>query len=846
MFAIRPLTFKPLLFITLLLPWLAALGLAPSAAAQPGNVTIATYNVQQLPSPHEHDDHFFDENSKPISDLERAAIIAKNIDRVRPDIVALNEVFDEDSRDLIVDILDSGGFYPFHVDKVGSGFLEEDSGLMLFSRFPFLPMELDEVHTYGCGDVEITNGSTFHECPDKLLGFVEYKCDSSYAWDIINHPDCITDKGAAIVRIGLPSGEDLFVVFSHFVSTYGKDDEGIRCAKADDRRKSFEQVADLVTDATEVTVGGSQTFVPDGVQIVMLGDFNIDGNPFRNNSSACQQAEWPLAFSPTLAQTPFAACGSDPAFLCGTSRIMVDSWAFDTSIQDLGRGNGFKFTSDIDDTSPAALATGRRIDYILYRRQSPNVPSSHPDPMIPQHLTIGWDIAGSSGHLSDHLPVQADFLLPRSDSGLDHVTPRLALPVQVPPVGDPPPSALTIGAAGQMQWLRIDGPPGTYSLRTYGALNTGFDVYKPTDLSRPIEPRKDRGRLGFEYLLDNPPYFVRTFAATGAGTHNRFAVGGYTFGIHRHTCAAKHEACILRVASPGQEVEWPATPVGSEDAFWFKFDADDGVPSRQPFHEFTVTATTAPNPVPVFDVSIFQEDSMQTPTNLDWNPGQPGVGRWKTRVSGVPNNGSTDPMQSLETYYLKVQRADPSYVGGVSVSHTTNFTYFVPLSVEVLQESDHNKYEELLLYTNVDGSPLQDWINRDNAHSFVPQFTDLPNIDEREDGGQPWPAFNMLGMETYAWKPMPLIMLEDDDDGGNPSQGEYEVCELASGALATAGGKALGQLPLDETRRELTWRWSDESPLPSDPDDTDYWYELTFQVSHEHPCLDSPSLKGCP
>lgn len=832
--------------LALFLAFGLALPAARPAAAQPRNVTIATYNVKQLPDPISHSGHFFDENGDPLSDTDRAQVIAANIHDALPDIVALNEVFDEDSRDIFISAL--GGVYAFHVDKIDGGDIE-DSGLMLFSRFPFEKMELSGAHVPGCGDVQITTNATVHQCPDKLLGFVEFQCDGSYSWDIANQPDCIADKGAGIVKIALPSGESLFVVFSHFLSTYGHDSEEIRCTKAEDRRKGFKQISTLVADATELPVGGSSgsfVFSPDAVNIVALGDFNIDGNPFRTGGSQCQLDEWRFAYHPTQALIDFPSCGGDDRLICGSSRIMVDAWAFDTSIADLGRTNGVSFSFDVTDTSPSALASGRRLDHILYRRHTPSVPALHPNPMMPQHLTIQWPLSGTQGRLSDHLPVGVDLLLPPEDIVLDHVTPRLANPITVPAVGDPPDAQMSIDVPGQMQWILLDGPQGTYSLRTYGSTAVGFEVYRPEDLSRPVKPHKKTFRDAWEYVLTDPPYFIRTFAALESGEHDRNATPVYAFDVHRYDCTSSVEACHLVAGSEGQEVEWPSTPVGPADSYWFSFDADDAQPSINPFHELAVTSKGAPTPVPAFDLTILDADTLQQPQNLVWTTTSPPATVWSTRVSGLPNNGSTNPFASVKTYLLQVQRTQPAYTGDVAVSHTTNLTYFVPLTIQVVQENDDSAHDELMIFHDADGAPLHQVITQQNAHTLINHFTFLPQIDELEDGGSPWPA-NSLGMEKYTTA-MPLIMLEDDDDCCGPSEGDYLLAELSSGELSTSGGLALAELPLGETKRQMIWRWSDENPLPSDPDDTDYWYELDMIVSHRHPCafLGKEMLAACP
>ncbi len=88
-----------------------------------------------------------------MSTEERAEAIAKAILKLKPlpDIIALQEVFDEDAKDELEDALK--GTYPHYVYKLDSNDfidLDEDSGLMLFSRFPFTNLPNDQ---YKAGDV---------------------------------------------------------------------------------------------------------------------------------------------------------------------------------------------------------------------------------------------------------------------------------------------------------------------------------------------------------------------------------------------------------------------------------------------------------------------------------------------------------------------------------------------------------------------------------------------------------------------------------------------------------------------------------------------------------------------
>lgn len=90
-------------------------------------IRVGTYNVQFLPS-----SVFL----KPLSDADH---IAARIKDGNYDVIALNEVFDEEARNVFIQRL--GPAYPHRITKLyGSANHQEDSGLMLFSRFPFAPL----------------------------------------------------------------------------------------------------------------------------------------------------------------------------------------------------------------------------------------------------------------------------------------------------------------------------------------------------------------------------------------------------------------------------------------------------------------------------------------------------------------------------------------------------------------------------------------------------------------------------------------------------------------------------------------------------------------------------------
>lgn len=804
------------------------------------NVKIATYNVQQLPDVVDHDNQYYDEDGEPLTDINRLKIIAKNIIESDIEIVAFNEVFDENSRDELSDALNSD--FPHHVDYIGNDWDLEDSGLMLFSRHPFEEMTLDGRHLHECGDVEILEQGVKSECPGNKLGFTPYDCDGSYSANIAWEPDCAADKGAGIVKIGLPNGESLFVVFTHPVASYGEDSVSLSCTKTDDRRLALHQIGELIRDAAEEFSGLSAipNFDPFEVYVTVLGDLNIGGNPFHvseNPKKTCLDDEWKFAFDPFESKIHFHACGDWSASAClSEARVLVDGWAFDTSEDDLGRTFGLPFTYDSTDTTK--VASGNRRDYVLYRGPSQSASGLRPvRQMIPQHLTIAWDISGSQGELSDHLPIAVDMLLPPEDTFPSYTTPRTAAQVNVPAQGDPLPTPMSIDVPSQMQWLHIDGPEGTYTISVTGATSPiGFDVYRPEDLSRPIKPRRKGNDGGFIYLLDHPPYYVRTFAKNPDDGHDRLSVGSYSLDVHRHDCTSAIEACILRPGSKGHEVLWPAQAVNTKDQMWFEFDADEAA-DGMPLHEFTAYVEMSLISLPAFDFQVRDFDTQLVVPDLDWSTIADTVIRKARRANGIKTTPTDNPAKSVKPYFLTVGRPNLTFTGSVLVSHATNLTYFVPLNISVQQEYDDSAHDELRLFRSVPGGSFYQKISSSNVHQFANQFEKLPEIDEMEDGGSRWPA-KSLGVEKFVGE-MPLIIIEDNDENDSPGPGEFLLAHpVAKNWSSGSNNFAVSTLPLDQEYQLVTWNYSDTDPIPKglDPDDTDYWYVIRFRLSHVSPC----------
>ena len=150
----------------------------------------------------------------------------------RPDVLALNEVFSEDARQVLLDEL--SGDWPHVIESIHEGDLEEDSGLMVFSQLPFL---------------------TF---PDGTVHRERFYSDDAGA-------DSWASKAAVLVRVGLPA-EQTTLVFTHLQAAYDTEEQ-----YRDIRKSQLAEIRDLV----------AEDLGPDPVNwqnVIVAGDLNIRGD----------------------------------------------------------------------------------------------------------------------------------------------------------------------------------------------------------------------------------------------------------------------------------------------------------------------------------------------------------------------------------------------------------------------------------------------------------------------------------------------------------------------------------------------------------------------------------------
>lgn len=450
------------------------------------------------------------------------------------DVVCLNEVFDEDARQILSDELSAD--FPFQVSKAdtfhtrismpgladdviekvweltfgpltdlaGLALLKgEDSGLFLASRYPFATVPTPPEVIALLGPFAFPNGIP-------VVRFLMY-ADSS---DFDKH----AAKGVLYVRLK-PPGEDARHVFlSHTQADTDSAGENVG-----DREKQIKNVADFV----ERCIGESPPFTE---EVFFLGDLNVIGR----GQDDKVDGEW---------ANLFAKAGAP------MSTQLIDRWGRD---QCPGGGSGRTdpgFTADV-----IYQPFRQRLDYLFTSAESR---------LAVQHLRIHNELADPKGmvpYLSDHLPLLADI-----NVITPHCTPATALDTL--DVVDYSHSDSLID--GMVRWYQFE-QPGTYDVRfANDGADMAFEIYLGDDFSTPQPPYREivDPERGTRFVLA-APFFIKVFLT---GRHSE---GSYHLDTHRHEGQAFDDAIVL---VPGQRrsEHFPADFFNSDtnDADWDDSDS---------------------------------------------------------------------------------------------------------------------------------------------------------------------------------------------------------------------------------------------------------------------------------
>lgn len=470
---------------------------------------------------------------------DRAAIIADNI-LASPhdyDILCLNEVFDEDARDVLSSRLE--GKYPYQVTKadlmytriVRPGLLNdisntvfdlafepllnvatlfalklEDSGLFFASRWPFdlLPVPQAIVDAIGAPEA----AELF---PDGLLAvdFTTYgDCTGGFM------ADCRASKGVLWARVR----KDDYTAVDVFATHTQADSEKVEENKAE-RRNQLAQAWVFICNRT----GGPPFPNP----TLFLGDFNVPSGLAENTGDA---AEWRSLF--TKPGEPLTDHLHD---LWGTYQCRGGS----TGLTDPG------LSADVAYPPPR-----QRLDIV-----AADVGAD----LVPQHLYIDEGVwtpppgLDDISYLSDHWPLGIDL-------GRRH---DFASPPEAQRVDDDEINFISdnvLLGPGETMWFRYD-VMGAYEFRVIAQdPEVYFEIYLGDDLSHPRDTfRKEKHPdYGDRYVLV-APFFVKV------GCRNRRHEFYFELRSHRHTGLSPQDPLYLIPGVPYPESFPPGSPMNSDE-----------------------------------------------------------------------------------------------------------------------------------------------------------------------------------------------------------------------------------------------------------------------------------------
>jgi Endonuclease/Exonuclease/phosphatase family len=510
---------------------------------------------------------------------ERAKIIAAKIisSPLDYDIVCLNEVFDEDAREILASDLRTK--YPYQVAKadllytklVRPGLLHdlqnaifaatfgplldvtssilamkwEDSGLLLASKWPFdtvgVPPEVADMLGPEVGaifplGVPIVSFLTYSDCSG-LLG------------------DCRAAKGVLHARFRR-SNHDIYDVFASHTQA---DDDHV-----DENRVARDNQMSDVWDFIKTRTGGPPFARP----TFFLGDLNILGGAAEN---AEQPAQWKDLFN--TVGSPF------------TDR-MVDLWGSfqcrggDTGLNDPG------FTADV-----RYQPLRQRLDYAIASAPS----------LVCQHIKVDYSLAeppvppiDGVSFVSDHLPLSIDLAGPHPFAAPPQAMPVAAIEFHDATRGLQP---------SQVMWYRFD-QQGTYEFRLDAAdPEAYFEIYIGSDLSRPRNPYRNESHPDFgQRFVLVAPFFVKV------GNRNRDREFGFRFHSHRHEGRDPFDPINLIPGVPYPELFPDAqqlngdhflTPWDDTDTKWFLLDTPRVHVDRKVRLRVDVTLDAGPGPISI-------------------------------------------------------------------------------------------------------------------------------------------------------------------------------------------------------------------------------------------------------
>jgi hypothetical protein len=827
------------------------------------------------------------------SHVDRAKDIALQILAEDPDVVVLNEANDDSARDVLVKELFTR--YPHYIYTLDEHDTDNDSGLMLFSKYGFAALD-KTINDEGFQE-------TWHD------GFYD---ENIASWDIYtsdntNGADAWANKGFALVRIlnecdgSLPFN----VGFTHMQSSLPDTEAWRWFEDFDDRRGQLQTMRSII----EGSISASKRNVQ---PIYVVGDLNINGSRHHESSKrppfvpVCDYdvvgnlfctgdpdldavtwnpyTEWQYIFRDTgNDHGGYWACQNKPCtYDAGSTSgtFFVDSWAYETSPLDVGQthsssnnGGATEFTGPTD---------GERLDYILHNKTVPDKANRERE-YCTQHLTR----AVQGKEWSDHVSITIDVNRvaprcsphPRKVDDASNPTPGITSPNGPEPVAfnlqDPnSPLAKTVTFTdglltfpGSMQWYVLDQAE-PFRVTMTGS-HVSWAVYQGSDLSRPLAPFdgeceevKETRSFQCTYPASKPPYFVRVFAvdtqAVDPAAKPDRTLGNlpYKISFHRFDCSSPTEACPLEPAVALTRI-WPEQLLGANDTMYFKFvtEHDRGnQPPKMTFHVHTALSPVSTEPV-VFNPSPFSA-ALADKSNVFISGGIASVEPWRSAPGGsvlvhtaaagkLPGTANLLP----EKYLLRVKR-DSVYQTkalDLKVWFETSLSYFHPLQLACEVEETDAGGDDIWTRFIFDGPNSKS----DCRQSSSAAYPDCLWVSRWYDGDGSADEAN----EMYDGS------LLNEAGTGNPDRA---LPHALTGAFQKAvvpnlwqDGEGIGGEQYFQPKPNvlqipaLSVSLADKDAAPAGKyswraDDDEYWYDMVYRVSHSRPACHVGPDDGCP
>jgi hypothetical protein len=668
------------------------------------------------------------------------------------DVIVLNEVFSDEAKHAFATSLSP--HYPYYVHRLDfSPMLTSvyESGLMLFSKWPFTPVSSS--CSTPCANIDgFANGAAVGRT---WIGY-SWFCSSKH-WDFF------ANKGVGYVRLQSPTGKYYNVFFTHMQASYPDYDQcDGQCCYANWEATTAARTQQLATITSfQECIAPIPWATGAGDVYVLAGDLNINGDlsnvrftgPTSEPSPTLSQNRYEYDHHFDITQAP-----DDPPNAHATFKSSLrDTWAqFMTPPQCAGhyfeepfcpgtpypggRGKGDAdydrgFTYGAQDFSPE-----ERLDYILLG----SVPVTSPEPehvpsfeMCAAHVTRAFNLwsvgageelgpGGISGArlgaspISDHIGLNAEVNRCHKYGSPFH---RLHVDKNSKTVA-------ALDYAGAAQWFLIQDR-GTYTFKvvptTNPAATMSYALYAPTELSIPLEGYHGEAQnapavpghytpegqwvdghpafTGTKFVVDHSPFYIKV-----TGTE----ATAYDLYVHRNDCTSPEEACGI---DPYDAREFPASArrtwegLSSDDRYFeFHVARSDFQEHLEPAYQ-ALSVYSAQEQDLIDVLEVLKEEGgvwVPVPTYEDTVSHQQG-GLYVLDVGpSGPKPVHLDPLQSADARYLVHLHRSPaaSSDGGIPatfdywVGWETNLAWMfgvklggAPLTVECLdtQEVGHDE-----------------------------------------------------------------------------------------------------------------------------------------------------------